>query len=156
MANNSKLDRSYAKDILPERLEKFMQEFEEDMKVTEVNIHDKTLLKPSIAAKWARYNYEEERYKKKLLASVDELKKKISEQLFEKKKNSILNQTANTAMMNIEVDKLLKKTTQYQEIKAELDDQDELIRFITEARQIVSQFGFDLKNSIDVLKLENI
>lgn len=152
----SKIDRSYAKDILPERLEKFIEEFEEDMKVTEVNIHDKTLLKPSIAAKWARYNFEEERYKKKLLASIEDLKKKISDQLFEKKKNSIMNQTASSAMLNIEADKLLKKTSQYQEIKAQIDEQDELIRFIVEARQIVSQFGFDLKNSIDVLKLENI
>lgn len=152
----SKIDRSYAKDILPERLEKFIEEFEEDMKVTEVNIHDKTLLKPSIAAKWARYNFEEERYKKKLLASVEDLKKKISDQLFEKKKNSIMNQTASSAMLNIEADKLLKKTSQYQEIKTQIDEQDELIRFIVEARQIVSQFGFDLKNSIDVLKLENI
>ena len=152
----SKIDRSYAKDILPERLEKFIEEFEEDMKVTEVNIHDKTLLKPSIAAKWARYNFEEERYKKKLLASVEDLKKKISDQLFEKKKNSIMNQTASSAMLNIEADKLLKKTSQYQEIKSQIDEQDELIRFIVEARQIVSQFGFDLKNSIDVLKLENI
>lgn len=150
------LDRSYAKDILPERLEKFMQEFEEDMKVTEINIHDKTLLKPSIAAKWARYNYEEERYKKKMTEELDELKKKLQEMIFEKRKNSIMNQTATSAMLNIEVDKQLKKTTQYQEIKQKLDDQDELIRFITEARQIISQFGFDLKNSIDVLKLENI
>lgn len=152
----SKIDRSYAKDILPKRLEKFIEEFEEDMKVTEVNIHDKTLLKPSIAAKWARYNFEEERYKKKLLASIEDLKKKISDQLFEKKKNSIMNQTASSAMLNIEADKLLKKTSQYQEIKTQIDEQDELIRFIVEARQIVSQFGFDLKNSIDVLKLENI
>ena len=150
------LDRSYAKDILPIRLEKFMQEFEEDMKVTEVNIHDKTLLKPAIAAKWARYQYEEERYKKKITESLDDLKKQIQDALFEKKKNLIMNQTATTAMINIEVDKQLKKTSKYQEIKQQIDDQEELIRFITEARQIISQFGFDLKNSIDVLKLENI
>lgn len=150
------LDRSYAKDILPERLEKFMEEFEEDVKVTEVNIHDKTLLKPSIAAKWARYNYEEERYKKKMLDELDELKQKLQEALFEKRKNSIMNQTATSALLNIEVDKQLKKTSKYLEIKQQLDEQDELIRFITEARQIISQFGFDLKNSIDVLKLENI
>ena len=150
------LDRSYAKDILPERLEKFMEEFEEDVKVTEMNIHDKTLLKPSIAAKWARYNYEEERYKKKMLDELDELKQKLQEALFEKRKNSIMNQTATSALLNIEVDKQLKKTSKYLEIKQQLDEQDELIRFITEARQIISQFGFDLKNSIDVLKLENI
>ena len=150
------IDRPYAKDILPERLEKFMKEFEDDMKVTEINIHDKTLLKPSIAAKWARYAFEEDRYKKQILEKIEELKKALQDALFEKKKAMLMNQTATTAILNIEVDKQLKKTSKYQEIKQQLDEQEELIRFIAEARQIISQFGFDLKNSIDVLKLENI
>lgn len=48
-----------------------MKELEADLKITEINIHDKTLLKPSIAAKWARFAYEEDSYKKKLSESIE-------------------------------------------------------------------------------------
>lgn len=152
----STFDRSYADGILPEKVEKYMKELEADTKISEVNIHDKTLLKPAIAAKWARFLYEEERYKKKMTDSIDDLKNQIAEKLYEKKKSAIVSQAINEAMIKIEVEKVLKKTTQYQKIKQDLEDQEDVIRLINDARQIISQFGFDLKNSIDVLKLENI
>jgi anion-transporting ArsA/GET3 family ATPase len=149
-------DRSHVDDILPSKLEEYMKEFEEDMKLNDGNIHEKTLLRSSIAAKWCRFGYEEERYKKKILESLDELKEKISQKLYEKKKTEIINQTMKDNMIKIEVEKLIKSTSQYQKISEDLKMQDEIIRFIMEAKQIISQFGFDLKNAIEILKLENI
>ena len=52
-------DRSYAKDVLPKRLDYFMNELSSDLTLNETNIHDKTLLRASLAAKWCRYEYEE-------------------------------------------------------------------------------------------------
>lgn len=149
-------DRSHVDDILPSKLEEYMKEFEEDMKLNDGNIHEKTLLRSSIAAKWCRFGYEEERYKKKILESLDELKEKISQKLYEKKKTEIINQTMKDNMIKIEVEKLIKSTSQYQKISEDLKMQDEIIRFIMEAKQIISQFGFDLKNAIEILKLENV
>lgn len=149
-------DRSHVDNILPSKLEEYMKEFEEDMKLNDGNIHEKTLLRSSIAAKWCRFGYEEERYKKKILESLDELKEKISQKLYEKKKTEIINQTMKDNMIKIEVEKLIKSTSQYQKISEDLKMQDEIIRFIMEAKQIISQFGFDLKNAIEILKLENI
>jgi anion-transporting ArsA/GET3 family ATPase len=149
-------DRSHVDDILPNRLEEYMKEFEQDMKLNDGNIHEKTLLRSSIAAKWCRFGYEEERYKKKILESLDELKEKISQKLYEKKKTEIINQTIKDNAIKIEVEKLIKTTSQYQKISEDLKMQDEIIRFIMEAKQIISQFGFDLKNAIEILKLENI
>lgn len=149
-------DRSHVDDILPSKLEEYMKEFEEDMKLNDGNIHEKTLLRSSIAAKWCRFGYEEERYKKKILESLDELKEKVSQKLYEKKKTEIINQTMKDNMIKIEVEKLIKSTSQYQKISEDLKMQDEIIRFIMEAKQIISQFGFDLKNAIEILKLENI
>jgi anion-transporting ArsA/GET3 family ATPase len=149
-------DRSHVDDILPSKLEEYMKEFEEDMKLNDGNIHEKTLLRSSIAAKWCRFGYEEERYKKKILESLDELKEKISQKLYEKKKTEVINQTMKDNMIKIEVEKLIKSTSQYQKISEDLKMQDEIIRFIMEAKQIISQFGFDLKNAIEILKLENI
>lgn len=64
-------DRSYVKGILPQRLEAYMQEAEQDLKVTEINLKDKTLSRSALGAKWCRYGFEEERYKKKLLEKED-------------------------------------------------------------------------------------
>ena len=67
-------DRSHVENILNEKLESYIKEFESDMKFDERNIHEKTLERSSIAAKWCRFSYEEEKYKKKILESVEKLK----------------------------------------------------------------------------------
>lgn len=149
-------NRDHVKGILSERLEHYMREFAADVTLNETNIHDKTLLRPAIAAKWCRYDYEEKRYKEKMLAELEDLKQKVTLKLYEKKKSSIVSQTVNETMIKIEADKILKASPQYLAKKADLESQDEVIRFIGEAKQIISQFGFDIKNSIDVLKLEQI
>ena len=149
-------DRDHVKGILSDRLEKYMKEFAADVNLNETNIHDKTLLRPALAAKWCRYEYEEKRYKEKMSTDLDNLKMQIAQKLYEKKKSAIVNQTINETMIKIEADKILKASPQYTAKKNELDDQDEIIRFIGEAKQIISQFGFDIKNSIDILKLEQI
>ena len=147
-------DRSHVENILNEKLESYIKEFESDMKFDERNIHEKTLERSSIAAKWCRFSYEEEKYKKKILESVEKLKEQIAEKLYEKKKSEIVSQTIKDNMIKIEVEKLVKKSSQYLKIQEELKNQEDIIRFIMDARQIISQFGFDLKNAIDILKLE--
>lgn len=147
-------DRSHVENILNERLESYIKEFESDMKFDERNIHEKTLERSSIAAKWCRFSYEEEKYKKKILESVEKLKEQIAEKLYEKKKSEIVSQTIKDNMIKIEVEKLVKKSSQYLKIQEELKNQEDIIRFIMDARQIISQLGFDLKNAIDILKLE--
>ena len=143
-------DRSHVENILNERLESYIKEFESDMKFDERNIHEKTLERSSIAAKWCRFSYEEEKYKKKILESVEKLKEQIAEKLYEKKKSEIVSQTIKDNMIKIEVEKLVKKSSQYLKIQEELKNQEDIIRFIMDARQIISQLGFDLKNAIDI------
>jgi len=152
----STFDRSHVKGILSARIEAYMKEFDADVTLNETNIHDKTLLRPALAAKWCRYEYEEKKYREKMTAELDGLKLKIAQKLFEKKKNAVVSQTISESMIKIEADKILKSSPQYLAKKAELEEQDDIIRFIGEAKQIISQFGFDIKNSIDVLKLEQI
>ena len=147
-------DRSHVENILNEKLESYIKEFESDMKFDERNIHEKTLERSSIAAKWCRFSYKEKKYKKKILESVEKLKEQIAEKLYEKKKSEIVSQTIKDNMIKIEVEKLVKKSSQYLKIQEELKNQEDIIRFIMDARQIISQLGFDLKNAINILKLE--
>ncbi len=150
------MDRSHVKNILSERLENYIKEFEEDMALDESNIHDKTLSRSGIAAKWARYSYEEERYKKKILEEIDTLKETIYQKLYEKKKDDIINQRSSEMTIKIDAEKLFKKSPQYLKIKEDIEAQDDIIRFIMEAKQIIGSFGYDIKNAIEILKLENI
>lgn len=153
---NASFDRSYADNILPDRMEKYIKELEDDLKLSETNIHEKTLLKPGISAKWIRFLYEEEQFKKKLTQKIEDLKNQLAEKIFEKRKESLINQQSFTEVqIKIEVERRLKQLPQYVLIKDELAVQDEIIRLINEAKQLISQLSFDIKNSIDILKLEN-
>lgn len=85
--------------------------------------------------------------------AIDELKEKILQRKYETRRNGgLLNETA----LKLEVERELKGSSEYQSIKDSLAEQDEVIAFITEARSVISQLGFDLKNAIEVLKLEKI
>lgn len=156
MTIESTFDRSYAQNLLDGRLEKFIKEFEGDVSISESNIRDKTLLRPALAAKWCRYEYEEKRYKSKIEEAIEKLKVDIAKTLWEKKKEAIVSQQAGKRLIEVEAEKAIKTDPKYVVLKSKLDEQDEIIRFIGEAKQIISQFGFDLKNSIEILKLEQI
>lgn len=152
----STFDRSYAEDVLPEKLENYMKEFEADMSINEINITEKSQLRSSIAAKWCRYDYEEKRLKEKMSEKLEQFKEEARSKLFEKKKAAVESMKITQSMINIEADKVVKQSSAYMRIKDALADQEEVIRFIAEARQIVSQFGFDIKNALEALKIERI
>lgn len=150
------MENSNNESLLPSKLERYMKEFQDDMLLNEGNIHEKTLSRSSIAAKWARYSYEEERYKKEVLQKIDTLKESLMQKLYEKKKDDLINQRVSEMKIKMDVEKLMKNSSQYLKIKEELENQDDVIRFMIEAKQIISSFSFDIKNAIEILKLENI
>lgn len=148
-------DRSYVKNILPTRLQNYMAQAEADLKVTEVNLKDKTLLRSSIGAKWCRYSFEEERYKKKLLEKEDQLREQIKKKLYEQKKQAISsNNPSVDKLMDVQAEKILITTDEYKKLKAELKEQEDIIRLIMEIQKLVSQFSFDINNINSTLKLE--
>ena len=60
------MDRSYVNGILNKHVEEYLQEAAADLRITDANIHDKTIMKSSYGAKYLRYELEEEKYMKKL------------------------------------------------------------------------------------------
>lgn len=150
-------DRSYVKNILPTRLQNYMQQAENDLKVTEINLKDKTLTRSSLGAKWCRYGFEEERYKKKLLEKEDQLREQIKKKLYENKKQAI--STANPSvdkLMDVQAEKLLITTDEYKELKAAIKEQEDIIRLIMEIQKQILQMSYDLTNIKEIIKLENI
>lgn len=149
-------DRSYVKDILPTRLQNYMAQAESDLKVTEMNLKDKTLARSSLGAKWCRYSFQEERYKKKIEQDIDDLREQIKQKIFEQKKNAIVNSTVSDKLMEAQAEKILITTQEYKDLKAALKEQEDIVRLIIEIQKQISMFGYDLKTAVDVIKLENI
>ena len=151
------MDRTYLQGILSKRLEDYMQEASSDLKLTEMNIKEKSLMRSSLGAKWCRYKFEEEKYIKVLKNNIETLREEIKKKLYEKQNISITSADANRQrLINMDAEKVLIKTKEYQEYKKEIDNQEDIIRLIDETQKLISQFGYDIKNALEVLKLENI
>lgn len=134
-----------------------MLEATNDLRLTEMNIKEKSLSRASLGAKWCRFSFEEQKYKKLILSNIDKLKDEIRKKLYEKRNLAIENADPNVQrLVNIDVEKLIVKTKEYKQYKEELDNQEDILRLIEETQKIISQFGFDIKNALEVLKLENI
>lgn len=151
------MDRSHVANILPKRLNEYMLEAEADLKLTEMNIKEKCLLRSSYAAKWLRYGYEETAYKKTISNQIDVLRDKIKQKIYQQKQNGIVNQsTALDKLISLDVEKELVNDPQYKKLKLALAAQEDIIRLITEIQKIISSFGYDLANSRGILQLEQI
>jgi hypothetical protein len=151
------MDRSHVQGILAKRLNEYMLEAEEDLKLTETNLRDKCLLRSSYAAKWLRYGYEESAYKKTILNQIDLIKDQIKQKIYKQKQNGIVNQSvALDKLITLDVEKELLNDVQYKKLKNALSVQEDIIRLIYEIQKIISSFGYDIANSKGILQLEMI
>jgi len=151
------MDRSHVQGILAKRLNEYMLEAEEDLKLTETNLRDKCLLRSSYAAKWLRYGYEESAYKKTILNQIDLIKDQIKQKIYKQKQNGIVNQSvALDKLISLDVEKELLNDVQYKKLKNALSVQEDIIRLIYEIQKIISSFGYDIANSKGILQLEMI
>jgi hypothetical protein len=151
------MDRSHVQGILAKRLNEYMLEAEEDLKLTETNLRDKCLLRSSYAAKWLRYGYEETAYKKTILNQIDLIKDQIKQKIYKQKQNGIVNQSvALDKLISLDVEKELLNDVQYKKLKNALSVQEDIIRLIYEIQKIISSFGYDIANSKGILQLEMI
>lgn len=151
------MNREHVQNILEKRLEEYMLEASNDLTLNEKNITEKALLRSSLGAKWCRYAFEEQKYKKLLTNNIEKLKQEIKKKLYEKRNLAIENADPNVQrLINIDVEKIIVKTPEYKKYKEELENQDDILRLIEETQRLIGQFGFDIKNAIEILKLENI
>lgn len=151
------MDRSHVKGILPQRLEEYMKEAQDDLKVSEINFKDKVLTRSSLGAKWCRYSFEEQRYKKKILNEIDNLREQIKINLYNQKKIAITNNNSQVEkLMALDAERTLVVDPKYKKLKQALTVQEDIVRLINEIQKQVSMFGYDITNIRETLKMENI
>lgn len=126
-----------------QELLRYVKELEEDVKLDEYNLREKSLMQSSIWAKWLQYLYAE----KDNLARIAELKSQILKKKMAENKNydSVLRLKSEEKLaesdQNIKkLNSLAKKTT-------------DNIDYIERALNILANFGFNIKNVTEILKL---
>lgn len=128
-------------------LNSYVNEFNDDININLTNIREKSMLVSSIRSKWLMYFFKEKE-------NLDKIKTKKHEILEKRLTDVVPNQTESILKIRNEEklanDKNIKLLTKLENnTKACLD-------YIEYAMNILNDFNFQIKNSIDILKLEKL
>ena len=127
-------------------LNSLMKEFSEDVELNIQNRRDKAFLVSTIRSKWlARYFKEKENLERIKKAKAKLLQKKLGDN---KTQESILRLKNETAIA--QNDETIQKLNTMAKIT-----QDN-IEFIERGFSILDNFGFQIKNVVEILKLQNV
>ena len=125
-------------------LANYIKELNNDVKITDFNLKEKSLLCSSIWAKWISYLFLEKENLQRILDAKQKILKNKQEN--SKVHDSILRMKSEEKISendsNIKKLNMLFKNTQ------------DNIDFIERALSLLSSFGFNIKNALDALKLQ--
>lgn len=125
-------------------LNNYIKELAEDVKLTEYNLREKSLTCSSIWAKWLSYLYLE----KENLQRISEAKKKILA-----KKMAGTKATDSVLRMKSE-DKIVESDETMKKLASLSKQTQDSIDYIERALGILANFGFSVKNTTEVFKLQ--
>ena len=124
-------------------LTKYIAELADDVKLDIYNLREKSLMSSSIWSKWLSYLYKEKENLSRIQDTKQKLlKKKMSEN---KAKDNILRLKAEEKIL--ESDETMQKLNTLTKITQDNID------YIERALTILSNFGYSIKNIVEVMKL---
>lgn len=125
-------------------LQKYINELSSDVELNVRNLREKSLMSSSIWAKWLSYLFHE----KENLDRIVEMKQKIiKKKTSNNLSDSVLRMKSEEKIS--ENDENIKKLNSLQKITKDNID------FIERALTILSNFGFQIRNSMEIIKLTN-
>lgn len=125
-----------------EILSKYIKELKEDTTLNDFNIKEKSFTCSSIWAKWISYLFLE----KENLQRILNAKQKILKKKMESNQPSLLKMKSE--------DKISENDVNIQKLNELFKRTQDCIDFIERALNLLSSFGFNIKNSLDALKLQ--
>lgn len=125
--------------------EEFKKEILEDTKIDEINLLEKQLTLPAIKHKWVARLIQQKRNRHKL----EKKRKEIKEQVLSKLSTQIPSGIPKKAL-----DAKIDSTEQIQKIDEEIQETDVLIEYLEKIEVIFKSMSYDLRNIIDINKLE--
>ena len=128
-----------------DQLSLYIKELENDVKLDELNLKEAALMLPARKAKWVSRLILEKN-------NLNELNKKrnkiINEVVEEIKKDSAVRLATPT------LEKAAEKHKNVVEITAEISQKQNVIEFLERVEKTIHSIGFDIKNLIEVIKME--
>lgn len=125
-------------------LTKYSKELAEDIKLNEYNLKEKSLMCSSLWAKWLSYLYME----KENIDKLTQLKQKIIKSKMSDNKNS------DSVLRLKSEEKIAENNEKIKKINLLIKQTNDSIDFIERALNILSNFGFNIKNCIEIFKLQ--
>ena len=126
-----------------ELIDQYAKELEFDTQVDSTNIMEKQLAAPNIKHKWL---YRSVMSKKRLLALSYQKEDLINEKL----------KSSNLPISNPTIKKNLERQPDIMELDREIRQQEILVDYMDNAVKQLNQIGFDYKNIVELMKLENL
>lgn len=125
-------------------LNDYIKELETDVKLSEYNLREKSLLCSSIWAKWISYLFLE---RENLQRIVDAKQKIIQKKMSSSKlQDSVLKMKSE--------DKIAENDDNIKKLNILFKNTQDCIDYIERSLNILNSFGFNIKNAIDALKLQ--
>ena len=125
-------------------LQRYIKELEDDVKLTEYNLREKSLLCSSNWAKWLSYLFLE----KENMQRIADAKQKIL-----KKKSATVKSTDSVLRMKSE-EKISENDETVRKLNLLSKQTQDKIDYIERALNILQNFGYQIRNVHDVLKLQ--
>jgi ribosomal protein L17 len=129
------------------QLEEYIKEMGNDVDLDEFNLKDTQLKLPALKHKWVgrliRHKNELERYQ----SSRDVMIKQVAQEIIEQATYQVTLPSAQKAA---------EKHTTIKKIDENIREQKLIIDFLEKGEKIFSGMGFDIKNIIEIMKLETL
>jgi len=127
-------------------LDKFKEEIVNDVKVDELNLLDKQMMLPSIKHKWVARLIDAKRE----LNALNRKKKSLRESVLEEfKKNGIP-----PGIPKSTIDKKIDCSDPMIKLQEEIEDKEVVILYLEKVEKIFKDMSFDLKNIVEINKME--
>jgi hypothetical protein len=126
-------------------LEEIIKELEEDLKINELNLKDYQLRLPAIKHKWAGRLI-------RMRMNVNVLKRQR-----EIAKNDIMSEINNTSPVKLTqpvISSTADRHSKIQDLNTKIQETDLIIELLEKSEKTLSSTTFDIKNLIEIMKLE--
>lgn len=125
-------------------LQNYINEFNDDIKLNQFNLREKSLTCSSIWAKWISYLFLE----KDNLQRIVDAKQKVL-------KNKMSNSATNASILKMKSeDKIAENDETIKKLNVLFKNTTDCIDYIERTLNVLSSFGFNIKNAIEALKLQ--
>lgn len=130
-----------------EILEKYIKEIEEDLKIDEFNIKDASLRSPGRKHFWVSRLIYHKRNLLKLEQEKNNLKKKIMQEV---------QYQSPVKLSQVTVDKTADESELIRTLQKQIEDEKILIEFLEKTEKTFSSLTYDIKNIVEIMKLEQL